>query len=151
MEKVEQVRSYLLEKKKRILDREKQLKQKEKIALGKKFSDWGKLVFRAGLSDWDPDILLGALLEIKERAGDDSSIQSWKKRAAEANQMQDMTKHCICVKFEENPPQEIKTMLKNRKFKWNSFRGEYYGYGDREVLADSLKDYQVKIEVIEKI
>ncbi len=52
----------------------------------------------------------------------------------------------LIVSFETDPPPEIKTALKGLKFRWNAFRREWYGYGQKDQLEELLKASKATIE-----
>ena len=43
----------------------------------------------------------------------------------------------------------MKSHLRDMGFKWNPFRKEWYGYGDRKVLEKTLQKNDVMIDVWE--
>ena len=59
------------------------------------------------------------------------------------------SKAALILSFEIHPPEETRNTLKELKFKWNNFRREYYGYGDKEKISELLKASQVSIQVAE--
>lgn len=138
-----------LAQKKAILEkREKLLKEKERKIRIKKLIRLGALVSKAGISDLSENVLFGALLELKEEVKNLSTLNRWEKNGAQAFEadMKNNPQQLVISFKQENP--EAKTLLKERQFKRNSFRKEWYGYGKKEELEELLKKYEVAVEVI---
>jgi hypothetical protein len=141
MESLEKAKSYIEAKRKEIKKREQRITQK-------RFLEIGRLAYRTNISKMDDESLLGAFIELQEKAEDPANIDMWKSKAAAIRSVEEKKRMPLSVCFKETPPLEIKALLKELKFKWNSFRKEYYGYGEKSGIIDLLKNYQVEIEVI---
>ncbi len=127
------------------------LKEKKNLALQKRLFDLGKLAQKAKLLELDDIVLLGAFYEIAERKGDESAIKSWIEKANAKNKQEESKEKDntrLSVSFKNPPPKEAKAILKKMKFRWNSFRGEYYGFGNRESLARLLDGTECNIETL---
>lgn len=149
MNKIETEKKKLEAEKQRLKEKEKRILEKAKRAKTKSLAQIGKLAYQAKISHLDQDVLLGAFLIVSELAKDESYIQKWKRKAEEAKaglKQEDQTP--LTIAFDTPPPNEIKSELKELKFKWNSFRGEYYGYGDLESVKKLLDGLKSKIEVV---
>ena len=115
----------------------------------------GQLFVKTKTSHLDHEVLFGALLEIAERAQNEHALNSWRvkfEEYAEINKKSYVTANgsrmTISFKSQTSLAPEIKEKLKEMKFKWNEFRGEYYGFGDREALRNLLAGHECNIETI---
>lgn len=143
------------EKKKKIdeqieknLLKKKLLIAKEKKKRASKFSDIGRLAYRANIDQLDEQVLFGAFLEIAKNIKDET-VKKWKEDAEEFSKIQvKNSEQIFIISFEEEPTREIKRKLKENKFSWHRFRKEYSGKGNREEIEYLLKDCKVKIEEI---
>ena len=131
------------ERKKRI--RELEIRAK-KLGRKKRLVEFQSLANKAGLLDLDLDstALFGALLEISESSKDLKTLNRWKERGA----IKTEDKIPVAISFKTSPSQEIKDSLKDLKFRWNSFRREYYGSGDISVLKSLLKNVEHEVITI---
>ncbi|MFI5343902.1 MAG: hypothetical protein ACHQUC_06750 [Chlamydiales bacterium] len=137
----------LLQMKEKIVLKEKMLVMKEKKKRVKQFSEIGKLAFDSNIDQLEHEILLGAFLEIASQVTEKSKIDHWRNLARKFSKDHENERSALIILFQNPPSEEIKESLKEMKFRWNKFRGEYYGYGDKKVLSDLLKSAQAKIEV----
>lgn len=147
---LEKQKSKLEDTKRKIKQREKMLKEKEKMASQNVLIDLGKLFVKAQISHLDHDSLLGALIEISEKSKDEKNLLSWKEKSKQQieNDLKTNQGNPITIKFENPPAKEIKEQLRNMDFKWNRFRGEYYGFGEKTGLSNLLENQKCKIEII---
>lgn len=138
-EKLAETRARLEKKQKLINEKERKIRLKNLIGLG-------DLITRAGLEDFDHKILLGALLEIKESSKEPTSLKKWEEKQ---NAWQ-TTSHLrrLIVSFEGEPSENGVSILRSRKFKWNPFRQEWYGFGRKEDLETVLGKDHAKITEI---
>lgn len=158
MKDLEKQKLKLESSKERIRQREKMLKEKEKMSAQATITNLGQLFVRTKLSHLDNEILFGALLEIAEKSHDENALHHWRQKSqqhASATKNSHVTnggsRVTISFKSQPNLTAEIKERLKEMKFKWNEFRGEYYGFGDRESLQNLLANHECSIETIESI
>lgn len=138
--------------KEKIRIKEKLLKEKERMSNRATINSLGHLFVKTKLSHLDSEILLGALLEIAEKSNDEEALIAWRQKSQHHQKARaGVDEPRVTISFKEQPKltQEIKTKLKEMKFKWNEFRGEYYGLGNREVLQKLLENYACNIENIE--
>lgn len=150
MEKLKEEHEKIRLKKEKLQLKEKLLKEKEKQQRARQFVEIGRLAYKANIDEMDQDSLFSAFLEIAEMSKDQKKIDSWKKKSMSYNEMEQNEKKArLSISFKNDPPKEIKEMLKKLSFKWNNFRSEYYGYGEKNVISDQLKNYQVNIEIVE--
>lgn len=140
--------------KQKLRQREKILKEKEKMASKSALSTLGKLIVKGRVSHLDHEALIGALLEISEKSKDEKNLIAWRKKSQQHTidvlQKDEISlkRSATTISFENQPTSEIRKKLKELNFKWNSFRSEYYGFGNQDELADLLVDHKCKIETI---
>jgi hypothetical protein len=153
MDRLEKMKSRLEDSKQKLKEREKVLKEKEKRASKNTLSTLGKLVVKGRASHLDHEALIGALLEIAEKSKDENTLIAWREKSKQ--HAIDMVKKgisidgsAITISFENPPTAETRKKLKELNFKWNAFRSEYYGFGDKNELTSWLEDQQCKIETI---
>lgn len=138
------------QRKKKFLLKEKLIREKEKQVRARRLSEIGKLVGKAGIDGLDDEILLGAFLDIAEKYGEQKNLDGWKEKAkvfldADVGNSQDP----LIVSFSSEPSSEIKSLLREMNFKWNSFRKEFYGYGHRKSIEEALVGVDFRIELAE--
>lgn len=131
--------------------KERMLAMKERKKRVKRFSEVGKIAYSAGIDQLDQAILLGAFLEISSQLSEKLKIDHWKRLADEFSKEQETEKSGLIISFQNPPSDEIRTTLKEMKFRWNKFRGEYYGYGEKKLLDELLKTCQANIEVVSNV
>lgn len=135
--------------KKAVLEkREKLLREKERKIRIRKLIRLGELVSKAGIETFSENTLLGAFLEIKENSQTHSILNKWETKGSKAFAAEGQNNpQQLAISFKEESP-KAKLLLKERQFKRNSFRKEWYGYGNKEELEELLKEYSATIEVI---
>ena len=135
--------------KKAVLEkREKLLREKERKIRIRKLIRLGELASKAGIVEFNENILFGAFLEIKKEGQNTATLSRWEKDGANALEDDDKNNpQQLAISFKEESL-EAKALLKDRQFKRNSFRKEWYGYGKKEELEELLKGYNAIIEVI---
>ncbi|PJD94555.1 MAG: hypothetical protein CK425_11285 [Parachlamydia sp.] len=145
---LEAIKEKILLKKQKLKEQEKMIKNQEKTSKIKRFSELGRLAYKAKLESLDEKVLLGAFLEIAEKSQDAKALKAWLERSEKIQNDTTSLKR-ILISFRAVPNQEIKDQLKKMNFRWNSFRGEYYGRGTKDDLTNLLKGLDVSIEVID--
>ena len=147
METIQKKIAALEEKKQKIKDEERSIKAKEKRAIARNAKDLGILAIRAGLStDFDKEILLGAFLEISKKLKDDEIRMKWKNEWTKQNS-KISDRNPLILTFDSPPNKAVKEIIKSYKFKWNDFRGEYHGHGQKEQLLEVFKGIECTIEI----
>lgn len=121
------------------------LKERERIARTSQLIELGKLVVKAGLDELENNVLLGLLLEIKERAVDEKTVQSWTQLGAAAFAKENRGKTPVIVKFATKPAQEVRYKIQDLGLKWNALRGEWQGDVKVPVLRHILKNKESQI------
>lgn len=131
--------------KRKIADKKKQIQMKERLLQAKSRKEKTKSLIRLGelfekaqIHGMDHDILLGALLEIKDHSSDVQQHR-WKERAEAFKESQSDSRVPLIISFSSEPEQEVLSRLKEMKFRWNKFRNEWYGYGVESEARAILK------------
>ena len=141
-------KEFLAIKKERIEKKEKILKAKERKLRIRKLIELGSLVEKAHIGQLQSEALLGAFAEIQLKSKDPETLSKWTETGKIfLNQQSSISKTPLIVSFETPPPEEILKQLRGYKFKWNRFRKEWYGYGDKEELASIFEKFSPKITV----
>lgn len=137
-------------KKKKILLQERLIKEKEKQVKARRSSEIGKLALKAKIDHLDDEILLGAFLELAEKNQEPKSIEIWKQRAKDfLDSSNDEVQDPLIISFSSEPDPKIKSLLREMNFKWNNFRKEFYGYGNRKSIEEVLAGIEFSIELAE--
>jgi hypothetical protein len=133
--------------KRKIKDKEKMLREQEKRISEKNLVS---VLMKSKIAHLDQEALMGALLEISEKANDTNILEKWREKSSQHNTSdpQKITENPITISFKSHPPIDVRNMLKDMKFKWNSFRGEYYGFWKKNIVKDKFKNYECTIEEI---
>lgn len=134
----------LAEKRAKIDYKEKLLKEKVRKQKTKRLIEIGNVASRFGIADFDNDILIGAFAEMQERSHDDEVMERWKKKGISSSET---SLHPLLISFGKTPSEELKRVLKNKRFKWNSIRKEWQGYGIKEEVEKLIEEFNGKIEV----
>ena len=128
-EKIDQIKARLERKQKLITSKERKIKLKRVLELG-------DLIIRAGLENIESEILFGALLDIKDQSTNSATIKNWTTRGCEWLKKNQRNRLIVSIKTEAS--ENVKEVLKTRKFKWNAYRQEWYGVGHKEELLSVL-------------
>ncbi len=127
----------------RLEKRQKIINEKERKIRLKKIIDLGDLIVKAELEELDNEVLLGALLEVKELSTNKGSLKKWaEKRDAWLNLNRPQR---LIVSFENESSSEETNALRSKKFKWNPFRQEWYGFGKKDEMQMLLGKENAKI------
>lgn len=149
--------SHILEKKKLKLDEEKKklllrsqlLQEQEKKKRSKRFQEIGRLAYKASIDHLDAETLLGVFLDIADNSQQTDFLQKWKSRAQaflKARSEENATP--IAIKFKSDVNKEMAQKLKELNFRWNRFRKEYYGYGNKSQLTQILGEANCHIQEV---
>lgn len=132
----------------RLEQKEKLLKEKERKIKISRFIKLGELISQVDLAAMEMPVLYGALLQIKEDSSDPLQIETWKAKGLKALQIEKSNSaQPLIVSFKTEPSDSIKKLLKDQKFKWNSFRNEWYGHGNEETLKTQLESSHALVEI----
>lgn len=145
-EKIQLKKEKLKKQEMQIRHKERMLKNHEKKSQEKKMFELGNLAVQAQIDIIEPKALLGAFIEIAEKSHDKKTLQSWIEKS-ELHKKTNGTMQKILISFQKVPSQEIKNQLKQMNFRWNSFRGEYYGYAFKEELENLLTGLDYSLEI----
>ncbi len=143
---LDKMKESLSVKKQKLKEKEQIIKAQEKRSRQKRLSELGGLAYKAEIDKLDENILLGAFLEIAERSSDQKSIKTWLEKSKQIAMNKQSNR--LLISFKNPPSFEIKDKLKQLNFRWNSFRGEYYGYGEENMIAEILNGLDFTIEVV---
>lgn len=150
MEKeIESQRELIAQKKQRLEKKEKLLKEKERKLRTKKLIELGSLIEKAGLDKLHGTALFGALLEMRENSKNQQLVDTWhQKGKASIKSPSSASSTPLAISFHHHPPEDILKLLRSKSFKWNRFRKEWYGYGNKVELTKVLATASPKIEVL---
>lgn len=142
------IKKSLLEEKKELLKKkERLLNEKEKIIDQKRLINIGRLASKANLGHLDEHTLFGGFLELSKHLSNQSKLMEWKEKS-EQETASKQRGNPITISFKGQPNKNEKQLLKIHKFKWNSFRGEYYGFGDKGQITKLFEKSECKIDLI---
>lgn len=129
MQNVNDQKVKLEQKKNRLILEETRLKLKERKMRTRYLIEVGGLVTKAGLDYLPTNTLYGALLSIATSLETNLAIKDEWTRIVKTKLDQEQTnKHAVILKFEQEPSNEIRKIIRNHGLKWNKLRQEWYGY-----------------------
>ena len=138
MQNVEEQKVRLEQKKNRLIAEETRLKLKMRKMRTRNLIEVGGLVTAAGLDYLPTNTLYGALLSIAASLETNVSIKDeWTKLGKTKLDQEQTNKNAVILKFEQEPSNEIRKVIRNHGLKWNKLRCEWYGYCNN---VDSLKN-----------
>lgn len=135
----------LAEKRTKLDYKERQLKEKARKQEVRKSIEIGNIATKFGIANFDTETLIGAFSEIQERAQHSDIKNEWKKRG---DSLSESNLNPLLVSFGKDPSEELLRILKDKRFKWNSFRKEWQGYGIKEEIEKLIKEFHGKVEAI---
>jgi len=137
--------------KKKIQIKEKMLKEHEKQKKFRRLSEIVATAIKANIDQLDEVTLLGAFLEIAGKMQNEKTLSEWKEMGELYLQNQDEKAAVpLIISFESDPGTPIKEELRKLRFRWNSFRKEYCGYGNQKELEALLQSSHATIEIIDE-
>lgn len=130
------------QQKARLAEQEAKLKTAERKARTRRLIEVGGLVDKAGLLELEPNALYGALLSLRDGAGDKKQIEQWaagggRAFAREARQRDD-GKEPIVLAFSGALDRDVTTSLRTAGFRFNKVLQHWEGLArpdDAEKLA----------------
>ena len=129
MQNVTDQKVKLEQQKNRLIAEEIRLKLKERKMRTRHLIEVGGLVTKAGLDHLPTNTLYGALLSIGESLETNVAIkEQWTKIGKTKLEEEQTNKHAVILKFEQEPSNEIRKVIRNHSLKWNKLRQEWYGY-----------------------
>ena len=140
-EKIDQIKARLEKKQRVINSKERKIKLKKVLELG-------DLIIKAGLENMESETLFGALLEIKDQSANPNTVKKWTANGSEWIKLDQQKRLIVSIKTETS--ENIREILKARKFRWNAFRQEWYGFGHKEELQSALGKENAEIIEVTK-
>jgi hypothetical protein len=150
MQNVVEQKIKLEQKKNRLIAEETRLKLKERKMRTRHLIETGGLIVKAELDYLPINTLYGALLSIATSLEKNPVIKDeWTKIGKTKLNQEQQNKTAIILKFEQEPTNEIRKIIRNHGLKWNKFRSEWYGECDDLVsLKHELANIEFKLEEI---
>jgi hypothetical protein len=128
MKNVSEQKIKLEQKKNRLIAEETRLKLKERKMRTRHLIEMGGLIVKAELDYLPINTLYGALLSIATSLEKNPVIKDeWTKIGKTKLNQEQQNKTAIILKFEQEPTNEIRKIIRNHGLKWNKFRAEWYG------------------------
>lgn len=134
----------IAEKKAKLDFQERLLREKSRKQRTKRLIEIGSIAANFGIDAFDDFTVTGAFAEIQEKAQQPNMIENWRKKG-EALSKNSLAP--LLISFGKEPTDEMKTILKNRRFKWNSMRREWQGYGIKDEIEKLIQEFSGKVEV----
>jgi hypothetical protein len=141
-EKLSTIRAKLEKKEKIVQLMERKYRTKKLIALGGLFA-------KSGLDALETEILLGALLDLKQQSSNNETIKKWAQLGKNALATNSNSQRLIVRFTEKLPSEELNNYMKKNRWKWNGFRQEWYLYGKKEDILLLLNEHHAKAEITE--
>ena len=147
---IDEKKKKLALKKARIAMQEQLIKEKERKQRTKNLIKLGALIAKAKMDSFEKEEILGALLEIKEKSEDEAIRKKWKEKGSAIFEAEkEKTGQAIIIKFAEMPLTQVRKKLKEHKFRWNAWRKEWQGIGNREELEKIFENDHAHIETVD--
>ncbi len=146
LDKLSEKKRKLDEQKKKLNDlefRERLKKKKQNLVILRKLLDKTNLMDTFSNNH---QALEGAFIELSELAKDNKNVTRWINLAESSSLKSASSFLALAISFKNHPSNEVREKLKALKFKWNGFRKEYYGFGDKKEIEKLLSDTEAKIE-----
>lgn len=134
----------LAKKKAGIEFREKILKDKERKIKTRRFIQVGSIAAKFEIDGLDDETLVGAFAEMQERSKQGNTLAEWKQKGLDLSETRLSP---LIVSFAKEVSDEVKASLKEKRFKWNTFRKEWQGYGIREEIETLVKEFGGIVDV----
>ena len=136
-------------KKQKIKYNELNLKKKELAIQIRAKESIGEVAFQASIHHLGESTLLGAFLEINDRAKNEETVRRWASEGEKYLEFNNKNiQQPMIIKFLSSETPESKKIMKENKFRWNTFNGEWQGRGIKSAVEDLLKNHTVSIEVV---
>jgi hypothetical protein len=130
------------QQKARLAEQEAKLKTAERKARTRRLIEVGSLVDKAGLLDLESSTLYGALLSLRDGAGDKAQLAKWDalggRTFAREARLRDEGKEAVVLTFPAPLPKEISTALRGAGFRFSKVLQHWEGLSrlaDAEALA----------------
>jgi hypothetical protein len=142
---VERLKKLLAEKKEKLEQKERLLKLKNRKAQIRRWIEIGNISSKFDLDKLDDLALQGAFAEIQEKSKHSPTLENWRQQA---KSLQDVDQSKLLIIFTDEPSENLKKSLKEKQFRWNSWRKEWYGYGKKEEIETLVREHGGRVEVI---
>ena len=133
------------QQKARLAEREMQLKEAERKARTRQLIQAGGLVEKAGLLELDPNALYGALLSLRDHAGDAEQTRQWTalggRAFAREARADDEAKEPVAVSFPAPVARGVAAALRAAGLRFNRLRAEWEGRAEFEKAAALAQDH----------
>jgi len=136
---IDKRRKNIEQRKNRLKQLETSLNAQERKKRTRKLIEIGGLAAKANIENWNANTLLGAFLSLKESEQNKKQIDAWTHKGGAAFAKEKVQKVPVIVKFETQPPEEIRASLKSLGLKWNALRKEWEGYAQVEKLKEVVE------------
>ena len=148
MKNVSEQKIKLEQKKNRLIAEETRLKLKERKMRTRHLIEMGGLIVKAELDYLPINTLYGALLSIATSLEKNPVIKDeWTKIGKTNLNQEQQNKTAVILKFEQEPTNEIRKIIRNHGLKWNKFRAEWYGEcHDLKSLKHELANITFKLQ-----
>ena len=144
-EKLTNLMEKLAQKKAEIEQREKVLRDRERKLKTRRFIEVGSIASKFGIDGFDDETLMGAFAELQEKSKQATVLAEWKQKGEALS----ISRHSpLIISFGNEPSNEVKTVLKEKRFKWNTFNKEWHGYGIKDELEGLIKDFNGKVDIV---
>ncbi len=143
-EKLMSLMDKLTQKRAEIDQREKLLREKERNLKIRRFIEVGTIAAKFGIEAFDDETLVGAFAELQERSKQADAKDRWKQMGTALSTNRNSP---LIILFGKDPSEAVKASLKGKRFKWNTFRKEWQGFGIKEEIEEMVKDFEGKVEV----
>jgi len=134
----------IAEKKAKLDFQERLLREKTRRQRTKRMIEIGSTAASFGIDAFDDLTIKGAFAEIQEKSLQANTIEQWKKKGEALSKRSLLP---LLVSFGTEPSDLIKIILKNQRFRWNSMRREWQGYGIKEEMEHLIQDFKGKVEI----
>ena len=149
MNDLEKKKEALKLKKSRIEHQERLLKLKERKNRTRQLIEIGGIASKAGIDHLNTNTLLGAFLEIKEKAEEEAIFKQWTKKGAEAlDVLEKQNGEPLILTFSEEPKKAVKVKIRGAGLKWNRFRREWQGYAKKAHLEKLLEGVEHQLHAL---
>jgi hypothetical protein len=130
------------QQKARLAEQEAKLKDDERKARTRRLIQAGGLIDKAGLLELEPNALYGALLSLRDGAGDKDQVNKWAtlggRAFAREARLEDEGKEAIVLTFPAALPKDATAALRAAGFRFNKVLQHWEGlarYDEAEKLA----------------
>jgi hypothetical protein len=130
------------QQKARLAEQEAKLKTAERKARTRRLIEVGSMVDKAGLLDLESSTLYGALLSLRDGAGDKVQLSKWEalggRTFAREARLRDEGKEAVVLTFPAPLPKEVSTELRGAGFRFSKVLQHWEGLSrlaDAEALA----------------